>query len=70
MLTFILNTKSNGKLLFTVNDKGGYIKLNNRQICVGGKFKGETIKCKGDVQSLEEHSRKWWKAHLRIKNKS
>lgn len=65
MATFTLNSKKHGKQTFTIHttDKPGYVRLNGKQICAGGKYTGSTIMA--NESSLESVSRAWWKAKLK-----
>lgn len=76
MTIFTINSRKHGEQTFTVNTFGGYVRLNDRQICDGGKFTGSTISIhltkaqKDDVcysisDQLESIAKKWWKSYLK-----
>lgn len=63
MATYTINSKIHGKQEFTVNGIGGYVRLNGKQICRGGKFTGSTITCADDC--LGKVARNWWRSYLK-----
>lgn len=68
MATFTINSKLHGKQEFSVyagQSGSGYVRLNGRQICEGGKITGSTVRCKDDDYDLEKTARAWWAAKLR-----
>jgi len=65
MATFTLNSRKHGPQVFTVPNSGGYVRLNDKQICEGGHMLGGTVRIKS-ADSLEAVARSWWKAFLRL----
>lgn len=51
------------RLLFTMPDAGGYVRLNGRQICEGGGFMGVTVVA--GPGGLCRAARRWWRQHKR-----
>jgi sensor histidine kinase regulating citrate/malate metabolism len=68
MATFTIKSKKHGDQVFTVNENGGYVRCNGKQICDKGSMIGSTISIRGtdDIEkSLETIARKWWNQYLR-----
>ena len=53
-----INSKNYGGMDFTMNDNGGYIRCNGKQICKGGGYMGSTIS--GSPEGFELTCKKWW----------
>lgn len=64
MARFVIKSRIHGVQLFTMpKADGGYIWRNGKQICVGGRSTGSTIRA--TPESFERVCRKWWAAFLR-----
>lgn len=63
MKTYTINSRLHGKQEFTVSSNGGYVRLNGKQICYGGRSLGVTLTATG--ASLEATAKKWWAAYLK-----
>lgn len=66
MTRYILNARQ-GPQEFSVNGPDGYVRLNGKQICVGGHVTGPALECaEADLESV---ARKWWRASLRLQRR-
>ena len=63
MKRFALHSRLHGPQEFSVIGNDGYVKLNGRQVCVGGQVTGPTLTC--NESDLERVARAWWRAALR-----
>jgi len=64
MTSFTINSRNQGLQTFTVSNDGGYVRLNGKQICEGGRTAGGTVSI-SNPSNLETVARKWWAAYLR-----
>lgn len=65
-----IHTMSRGTLCFWANDNpnGAYVYLEDKgpgttgsQICEGGGFRGNTVRCNGTPEGLARAARRWWR---------
>jgi hypothetical protein len=63
MAQFIINSRLHGEQVFHVCDSGGYVRLNGKQICHGGRLLGSTVIA--NEVTLERISRNWWASYLK-----
>jgi hypothetical protein len=62
MQVVTINSREHGEQVFRAPSAGGYVSLNDKQVCEGGGFRGATLTCGAD--DLPTAARRWWKQYL------